>query len=187
MAIIRQHSTAQHSTAVDNGIVSFDKEKDNLIIKGNNLLALHTLREKYTGQIKLIYIDPPYNTGSDSFLYNDRFNHSAWLTFMKNRLEIARELLTDDGYIFIQTDDSEQAYLKVLMDSIFGRNQYVNTISVLFKNIAGASGGGQDKRLKKNIEYVTIYSKTGSYHGHLIPFTNLRKFQIWFRRCVKKV
>lgn len=174
MAIIRQHSTAQHSTAVDNGIVSFDKEKDNLIIKGNNLLALHTLREKYTGQIKLIYIDPPYNTGSDSFLYNDRFNHSAWLTFMKNRLEIARELLTDDGYIFIQTDDSEQAYLKVLMDSIFGRNQYVNTISVLFKNIAGASGGGQDKRLKKNIEYVTIYSKNRELSR---PFNSVYEFK----------
>ena len=174
MAIIREHSTAQHSTAVDNGIVSFDKEKDNLIIKGNNLLALHTLREKYTGQIKLIYIDPPYNTGSDSFLYNDRFNHSAWLTFMKNRLEIARELLTDDGYIFIQTDDSEQAYLKVLMDSIFGRNQYVNTISVLFKNIAGASGGGQDKRLKKNIEYVTIYSKNRELSR---PFNSVYEFK----------
>ena len=159
---------------VDNGIVSFDKEKDNLIIKGNNLLALHTLREKYTGQIKLIYIDPPYNTGSDSFLYNDRFNHSAWLTFMKNRLEIARELLTDDGYIFIQTDDSEQAYLKVLMDSIFGRNQYVNTISVLFKNIAGASGGGQDKRLKKNIEYVTIYSKNRELSR---PFNSVYEFK----------
>ena len=169
-----QHSTSQHSTAVDNGIVSFDKEKDNLIIKGNNLLALHTLREKYTGQIKLIYIDPPYNTGSDSFLYNDRFNHSAWLTFMKNRLEIARELLTDDGYIFIQTDDSEQAYLKVLMDSIFGRNQYVNTISVLFKNIAGASGGGQDKRLKKNIEYVTIYSKNRELSR---PFNSVYEFK----------
>ena len=169
-----QHITAQHSTAVDNGIVSFDKEKDNLIIKGNNLLALHALREKYTGQIKLIYIDPPYNTGSDSFLYNDRFNHSAWLTFMKNRLEIARELLTDDGYIFIQTDDSEQAYLKVLMDSIFGRNQYVNTISVLFKNIAGASGGGQDKRLKKNIEYVTIYSKNRELSR---PFNSVYEFK----------
>ncbi|MFQ7365677.1 MAG: DNA methyltransferase [Streptococcus thermophilus] len=165
---------AQNNTAVDNGIVSFDKEKDNLIIKGNNLLALHTLREKYTGQIKLIYIDPPYNTGSDSFLYNDRFNHSAWLTFMKNRLEIARELLTDDGYIFIQTDDSEQAYLKVLMDSIFGRNQYVNTISVLFKNIAGASGGGQDKRLKKNIEYVTIYSKNRELSR---PFNSVYEFK----------
>ncbi|MEE1510757.1 MAG: site-specific DNA-methyltransferase, partial [Streptococcus thermophilus] len=169
-----QHSTAPHRTAVDHGSVSFDKEKDNLIIKGNNLLALHTLREKYTGQIKLIYIDPPYNTGSDSFLYNDRFNHSAWLTFMKNRLEIARELLTDDGYIFIQTDDSEQAYLKVLMDSIFGRNQYVNTISVLFKNIAGASGGGQDKRLKKNIEYVTIYSKNRELSR---PFNSVYEFK----------
>ncbi len=137
-------------------------------------MALHTLREKYTGQIKLIYIDPPYNTGSDSFLYNDRFNHSAWLTFMKNRLEIARELLTDDGYIFIQTDDSEQAYLKVLMDSIFGRNQYVNTISVLFKNIAGASGGGQDKRLKKNIEYVTIYSKNRELSR---PFNSVYEFK----------
>lgn len=131
-------------------------------------MALHTLREKYTGQIKLIYIDPPYNTGSDSFLYNDRFNHSAWLTFMKNRLEIARELLTDDGYIFIQTDDSEQAYLKVLMDSIFGINQYVNTISVLFKNIAGASGGGEDKRLKKNVEYITVYSKN---YNNAKPFS----------------
>lgn len=168
------NQTAEHSTAVDNGIVSLDKEKDNLIIKGNNLLALHTLREKYTGQIKLIYIDPPYNTGSDSFLYNDRFNHSAWLTFMKNRLEIARELLTDDGYIFIQTDDSEQAYLKVLMDSIFGRNHYVNTISVLFKNIAGASGGGQDKRLKKNIEYITIYSKNRELSR---PFNSVYEFK----------
>ncbi|MFK4888093.1 DNA methyltransferase [Lactococcus petauri] len=154
-ASIEQNRTEQ----IDDRIVSFDKEKDNLIIKGNNLLALHTLADKYVGQIKLIYIDPPYNTGSDSFAYNDKFNHSAWLTFMKNRLEIARELLSDDGYIFIQTDDTEQAYLKVLMDSVFGRNQYVNTISVLFKNIAGASGGGEDKRLKKNIEYITIYSK----------------------------
>ncbi len=93
---------------------------------------------------------------------------------MKNRLEIARELLTDDGYIFIQTDDSEQAYLKVLMDSIFGRNQYVNTISVLFKNIAGASGGGQDKRLKKNIEYVTIYSKNRELSR---PFNSVYEFK----------
>lgn len=140
--------------------------EDNLIIKGNNLLALHTIKDKYAGKVKLIYIDPPYNTGSDSFLYNDRFNHSAWLTFMKNRLEIARELLQEDGYIFIQTDDSEQAYLKVLMDSIFGSRQYVNTISVLFKNIAGASGGGEDKRLKKNVEYITVYSKNREHSSN---------------------
>lgn len=148
------NNTAQQ----DNEIVSFRKEKDNLIIKGNNLLALHTLKEKFFGQVKLIYIDPPYNTGSDSFAYNDKFNHSAWLTFMKNRLEIAKELLSDDGYIFVQTDDSEQAYLKVLMDSVFGQEQYINTVAVLFKNIAGAHSI-EEKRLSKNIEFLTIYSK----------------------------
>src|SRR5690606_35130845 len=82
-------------------------EDDNLIIKGNNLLALHTLKEKYAGKVKLIYIDPPYNTGSDSFKYNDKFNHSTWLTFMKNRLEIASNLLSNNGCIWIQLDDNE--------------------------------------------------------------------------------
>lgn len=147
------------SVSLDNGIVSFDKEKDNLIIKGNNLLALHTLKDMFAGKIKLIYIDPPYNTGSDSFLYNDNFNHSSWLTFMKNRLEIAKELLSIDGIVAIQTDDSEQAYLKVLCDSLFGRNNYLNTVSMKTKSISGASGGGEDKRLKKNVEFLTLYSK----------------------------
>lgn len=139
--------------------VSSVKPEDSLVIKGNNLIALHSLKKRYAGKVKLIYLDPPYNTGSDSFEYNDRFNHSTWLTFMKSRLEIARDLLSENGYIFIQTDDGELAYLKVIMDSIFGINNYVNTISILFKNIAGASGGGQDKRLKKNIEYLTVYSR----------------------------
>ena len=88
---------------------------DNLIIKGNNLLALHTLKEEFAGQVKLIYIDPPYNTGNDGFKYNDNFNHSTWLTFMKNRLEIAKELLKDEGVIFVQCDDNENGYLKVLI------------------------------------------------------------------------
>lgn len=153
------NQTAQHSTEVDNGIVSFDKEKDNLIIKGNNLLALHTLKEKFSGQVKLIYIDPPYNTGSDSFLYNDRFNHSAWLTFMKNRLEIAKELLSSDGMIFVQTDDKEHAYLKVLMDSIF-ENKYLNTVVIKAKASSGASGGGEDKKLKKNVEFILVYANS---------------------------
>lgn len=102
---------------------------DNLIIKGNNLLALHTLKKRYAGKVKLIYIDPPYNTGSDSFGYNDSFNHSTWLTFMKNRLEVARTLLKDDGVIFVQCDDNEQAYLKVLMDDIFGRTNFESNIA----------------------------------------------------------
>ncbi|MBD1502049.1 site-specific DNA-methyltransferase [Weissella cibaria] len=129
----------------------------NLVIKGNNLIALHSLVPNFSGKVKLIYLDPPYNTGSDSFNYNDRFNHATWLTFMKNRLEVAKKLLSIDGMIFVHTDDSEQAYLKVLMDDIFGRDSYLNTVIVKTKASSGASGGGEDKRLKKNVEYLTIY------------------------------
>lgn len=106
---------------------SFSNE-DNLIIKGNNLLALHSLKERYAGKVKLIYIDPPYNTGGDSFKYNDRFNHSTWLTFMRNRLEVAKELLSDDGTIWINIDDDEGHYLKILADNIFHRENFINTI-----------------------------------------------------------
>ncbi len=101
---------------------------DNLIIKGNNLLALHSLKKEFAGKVKLIYIDPPYNTGNDGFKYNDSFNHSTWLSFMKNRLSVARELLRNDGLVFVQCDDNEQAYLKVLMDEIFGRENFVSNI-----------------------------------------------------------
>ena len=98
--------------------------KDNLIIRGNNLVAISSLLKRYEGQVKCIYIDPPYNTGGDSFKYNDKFNHSTWLTFMKNRLEIARDLLSNDGSIWINIDDDESHYLKVLCDDIFGRNNF---------------------------------------------------------------
>ncbi|WP_151826186.1 DNA methyltransferase [Acinetobacter junii] len=125
--------------------------QQNLLIKGNNLLALYSLRERLAGKVKLIYIDPPYNTESDSFTYNDSFNHSSWLTFMKNRLEVARDLLKEEGVIFVQCDDNEQAYLKVLMDEIFGRSNFLNQISVKMKQTSGASGGGEDKKLKKNL------------------------------------
>lgn len=103
-------------------------EEDNLIIKGNNLLALHSLKERYAGKVKLIYIDPPYNTGGDSFKYNDRFNHSTWLTFMKNRLEVARELLSEEGSIWLNIDDDESHYLKVLADSVFNRDNFIGNI-----------------------------------------------------------
>lgn len=101
---------------------------DNLIIKGNNLLALHTLKKEFAGKVKLIYIDPPYNTGNDGFKYNDSFNHSTWLTFMKNRLEVARQLLSNSGSIFISIDDREFAYLKILLDEIFGKENFLNDI-----------------------------------------------------------
>ncbi|MDL0105484.1 site-specific DNA-methyltransferase [Campylobacter ovis] len=136
------------------------KNRLNLLIKGNNLITLHTLKEYFRhapqqDKVKLIYIDPPYNTGNDSFNYNDRFNHSTWLTFMKNRLEIARELLRDDGVIFVQCDDNEQAYLKVLMDEIFGRENFVacgiwNSISSVLK---------QSKFIRKEHEFILIYAK----------------------------
>lgn len=103
-------------------------EEDNLIIKGNNLLALHSLKERFAGKVKCIYIDPPYNTGGDSFKYNDRFNHSTWLTFMKNRLEVAKELLSDDGSIWLNIDDDESHYLKVLCDELFGRENFIGNI-----------------------------------------------------------
>ena len=102
--------------------------RENLIIKGNNLVALHTLKQQFRGKVKLIYIDPPYNTGNDSFGYNDNFNHSSWLTFMKNRLEVARELLRDDGSIWINIDDDEAHYLKVLCDEVFGRENLVANV-----------------------------------------------------------
>lgn len=98
---------------------------DNFIIKGNNLIALHSVSKVYSGKIKLIYIDPPYNTGSDGFNYNDSFSHSTWLTFMRNRLEIAKKLLREDGTVWINIDDKESHYLKVLCDEIFGRDNFV--------------------------------------------------------------
>jgi adenine-specific DNA-methyltransferase len=101
---------------------------DNLIIKGNNLLALHTLKEEFAGKVKLIYIDPPYNTGTDSFGYNDNFNRSTWLTFMKSRLQIAKTLLSNDGAIYVQLDYHQVHYLKILMDEVFGEKNYQREI-----------------------------------------------------------
>lgn len=105
-------------------------ENDNLFIKGNNIFALASLLKRYEGKIKCIYIDPPYNTRSDAntFAYNNTFNHSTWLTFMKNRLELARKLLSDDGIIYIDIDHYELFYLGALVDEIFG---YENRLGVL--------------------------------------------------------
>lgn len=142
-------------------------ENDNLIIKGNNLLALHSLLDKadgaplYRGKVKLIYIDPPYNTGNDSFNYNDNFSHSTWLTFMKNRLEVAREFLRDDGVIFVQCDDNEQAYLKVLMDEIFGREKFITSFVWNKKNVVQNDA----KFASNNHEYILCYRYSEALQG----------------------
>ncbi|GAA8528761.1 site-specific DNA-methyltransferase [Helicobacter pylori] len=137
------------------------KDKNtNYLIKGNNLIALHSLKKKFAKQVKCIYIDPPYNTGNDSFNYNDNFNHSSWLVFMKNRLEAAREFLSDDGVIFVQCDDNEQAYLKVLMDEVFLRENFVACLHVELSATQGMKVASAKKgNIVKNAEYILIYSK----------------------------
>ena len=136
-----------------------DPANENMLIHGDNLIALRALQQDFSGSIKCIYIDPPYNTGSAFEHYDDNLEHSIWLNLMRERLILLRELLADDGTIWIQIDDEEQAYLKIVCDEVFGRTNFVNMISVNMKNIAGASGGGEDKRLKKNCEYILIYAK----------------------------
>ena len=130
-------------------------DDDNLIIKGNNLIALASLLKRYEGKVKCIYIDPPYNTGSDSFNYNDSFNHSTWLTFMKNRLELARRLLREDGTIWISCDDHESHYLKVLTDDIFNRDNFIDEI-VWQRAYAPVN---LKKTLSRSHDIILVYAK----------------------------
>ena len=142
--------------------------EDNFIIKGNNLIALHSIKKVYKGKIKLIYIDPPYNTGSDGFQYNDAFNHSAWLTFMKNRLEVAHELLTPDGSIWINIDDNESHYLKVLADSIFDRDNFL--INFIWQKKYSPSNDA--KFFSDNHDHILVYAKDKSrFKSNLLPRT----------------
>ena len=150
----------------DKKIVSNLNEKFNFLLEGDNLHSLYLLEKTHKEKIDLIVIDPPYNTGVNDFIYNDTYideedgyRHSKWLSFMDKRLKLAKDLLSNDGYIFININDIEVAQLKILCDDIFGEENFVNLISVKMKNNAGASGGGEDKKLKKNIEYILIYSK----------------------------
>ncbi|MBK6980056.1 MAG: site-specific DNA-methyltransferase [Cytophagaceae bacterium] len=158
-ANVRKYQKDENGSITESEAKEFTRDKngdikDNLIIKGNNLLALHSLKEQFRGKVKLIYIDPPYNTGNDSFAYNDNFNHSSWLVFMKNRLEIARELLREDGVIFVQCDDNEQGYLKVLMDEVYGRSNFISNI------VWKGRGGRQDSKFIAQIhETIIVFSK----------------------------
>lgn len=133
---------------------------DNLIIKGNNLLALHSLKEEFAGQVKLIYIDPPYNTGSDAFKYNDSFNQSTWLTFMRNRLQTALTLLSDKGAIYVHIDHHQLGYLNVLLDEVFGKENKVQVIAIKTASPAGfktVNPGPIDVT-----EYILFYTKNKS-------------------------
>lgn len=136
-----------------------DRGAGNMLIQGDNLEALKALLPYYAGQVKCIYIDPPYNTGQAFDHYDDNLEHSIWLATIYPRLEYLRDLLADDGVLFCQLNDDEAAYARVILDEIFGRTNFLNQVTVKMKQTSGASGGGEDKRLKKNVEYITIFAK----------------------------
>ena len=136
-------------------------DDDNLVIKGNNLIALHSLKKRYAGRVKLIYLDPPYNTKSDSFVYNDSFTDSAWLTFMKSRMEVSQELLSNDGVLAIQLDDSEGPYLKVLLDNIFGKDNHLFTQYILVRYANKTLKSDMDYH--KQIEQIHFYKNNSEF------------------------
>ena len=145
---------------IDGELITDFRDKDNLIIRGNNLLVISSLLKRYAGRVKLIYIDVPYNTGNDSFGYNDRFNHSTWLCFMRNRLQIAYQLLRKEGTIALSVDNYEVGYLLVLLDEIFGKENRKNIITV---RRASATGAKVINPGVVNVaEYVLIYSRDTS-------------------------
>ncbi|EFO4970767.1 site-specific DNA-methyltransferase, partial [Campylobacter jejuni] len=125
------------------------------LVKADNFQALNSLMPKYQGKIDLIYIDPPYNTGNDGFVYTDKFNHSSWLAMMKNRLDLAKEFLKNSGSIFISIDDNEQARLKILCDEVFGEENFV--ANVIWRKRAG--GGNDSNHIAVEQEYINIYAK----------------------------
>lgn len=134
--------------------------EDNLLIKGNNLIALTTLQARYASEIKFIYIDPPYNTGDDSFSYNDRFTRSTWLTFMKNRVEEAKKLLSNDGVLAIQISFHEGAYLQVMLDGIDGLHHLLS-MHVLVRHPERTLTS--DKSFNDVMEMVLLYSRDPNF------------------------
>lgn len=131
-----------------------DKNTDNMIIHGDNLLALKALLPEYEGKVKCVYIDPPYNTGNAFEHYDDSVEHSTWLSLMGSRLKLLQSLLRDDGVIFVHLDDSEMHYCKVLMDEIFGRDNFIG--SLIHQR---AKGGGQAKYIVKGHDYINVFAK----------------------------
>lgn len=151
----------RHDADGSRPVTEFDPATDNLVIKGNNLLALASLLPRYEGKVKLIYIDPPYNTGNDSFGYNDSFNRSTWLVFMKNRLELARRLLSQDGAIYIQLDYNQVHYAKVLMDEVFGEKNFQREIIWRIGWVSGYKTN--DNNWIRNHDTILFYARDSSF------------------------
>jgi adenine-specific DNA-methyltransferase len=152
-------------------------ENNNLIIKGNNLLALHTLKSRYGSRVDVIYIDPPYyfdeNKASDTFSYNSNFKLSTWLTFMKNRLEISRKLLSPKGVIFISTNDEGVYYLKMLCDEVFGNDKYITNF--IWKKRSG--GGNDSEGVAMDHEYILCYGNVAGLRKLEFNEEHLKKYE----------
>jgi adenine-specific DNA-methyltransferase len=155
-------------------------DDDNLLIKGNNLIAINSLLERYAGKIKCIYIDPPYNpqSRSNTFSYNNSFNRSTWLTFMKNRLECAKKFLTKDGVLIVTIDKNEQPYLQILITEIFGSEYDIDCITIVH-NPRGAQG----KNFSYTHEFAIFVTPKGQkticdkdIDSSEIKFSNLRNW-----------
>lgn len=162
-----------------------DPNTENMIIHGDNLLALKALLPEYEGKVKCIYIDPPYNTGNAFEHYDDSVEHSTWLSLMKPRLELLRILLRDDGVIFVQIDDNEQAYLKILMDEIFGRTNFINTIAIKVSPPNGVKIAHANKKILKEKEYVHVYSKDKNYFTTKPQYFLVNKWDTHYSLFVK--
>lgn len=150
----------KQNEVVDDKTVEFISS-DNLIIKGNNLLALASLLKRYENKVKCIYIDPPYNTGSDSFGYNDKFSRSTWLSFMKTRLQLSRRLLANDGIILIQCSFHQYPYLRVLADEILQETCHQFDMNTLVRHPDRSLTS--DKEFNDVVEYTLIYSKSETF------------------------
>jgi len=153
---------------IENHKYSYSKENtslfdsnisDNMLIHGDNLLALKALLKNYSKKIKCVYIDPPYNTGSAFEHYDDNVEHSTWLSLMSERLHLLKQLLRDDGIIYIQIDDVEHAYLKVLCDEVFGRNNFITSITVKMSTPSGVKLSHRTKKILKVKEHILVYCK----------------------------
>jgi len=138
--------------------VSDDDIFDNVLIKGDNLLALKALEQEYAGKVKCIYIDPPFNTGAAFEHYDDNLEHSVWLTLMRARLEILRRLLSEDGCLWMHLDDKEASYAKVLLDEVFGRKCYRNQITISTNKPFGFKATSES--LFKQTNFLLLYAKS---------------------------
>ncbi|WP_282148620.1 site-specific DNA-methyltransferase [Algibacter lectus] len=176
-----EEPTLEPRILIENPEYSYgDPNTENLLIHGDNLLALKALEQDYTGKVKCIYIDPPYNTGSAFEYYDDNVEHSIWLDLMKQRLVLLKNLLSKDGFICCHIDDSEGHYLKVLMDEVFGRSNYLTTFYIRVRYPDKTLK--QDMNFHKEVEQIHIYRKEYGSKPNLNKQQNsFDKFNYYFK------